>query len=159
MNTTTTVTKTEDKPITLDELRAAARRLVHKNHADHPPEALGLPTLEKEALAAIFETAFSDLPQRGPSYPDEFSDLGCFIAETSTDDAEDMDQRLLAMPFGYVDLIDRTKDKWGDPWLRHAARELVRAVAIYFVRMHAHSIVQCDRDEAADIAAGRKVMP
>lgn len=128
MNTTN-----ESRQPTLDEIKLAAARLT----TDEAKALCGIGPIDKRVLASLFEAAFTETPVRGQSFRSEFFELGCFIHEASLEGCDDMDERMLAMPFGYSDMADRCAENDKHPFLRDAARDLFRAVGVYFLRRHA----------------------
>ncbi len=108
--------------------------------------------LKRRALGSIFEAAFAPQPIAGERYTGEILDLGCWISKSSEDACDDMDKRLLAMPFGYTDMLDDAQDD-RHPFLRDATIDLVRAVAVYFVRTRAFWEATCEETAAAESGA------
>lgn len=141
------VADNHDEPaVTPEQVRRAAATLVTKE-------------FPKEALAAIFEPAFG-ARTAGPHYPGEVDDLCAFIADAADNGCEDLDLRLLAMPFGYREMSDRACGKeraQGNLWAA-AHLNLVRAVATYFLRTRAYVEVLIEQGDERDamLAAARR---
>ena len=89
--------------------------------------------IERDAIAAL---ARRRSPTLSPYV--EVMLLSTFIAESAAKPGEDLDIRLLGVPFEYIEMAERVRD--ADPYyaeLRAAQLELVRDVATYFVKARA----------------------
>ena len=109
--------------------------------------------LEKPALAAIFEAAFTT-PTRGLSYEDELRDLGDWIGSHAVS-CDDPHLRMLALVFDFHCLYESTKGK--QTLDRDAHLDLIRDVAKFFARVDAAVIAECDRMDAEEGADEREV--
>ncbi len=128
----------------LEEMKTAVKTYLLDPSAIEGVAAIG--ALEPQALASIFEAAFSEQPPRGLAYAEEADDLSEWMGRTSQDGCEEIEVRMLAMPFQSTWLIDQCTDD-RHPWLRDATIDMVRAMATYFLRTNAYWLAYGDRND------------
>jgi hypothetical protein len=137
--------KTHEPEITREEVRRAALQVTEAEYGEE--------TLPKAAFAAIYEAAFA-APVAGLKYENEVDDLANWIVKSMGRD-DDIDMRLLALPFEYIHIRQVARgDIVGTPTLiREATLDFVRAVAIYRLRTEAYIAASADKEEAERLAA------
>jgi hypothetical protein len=125
---------------TVAELRAAAARLVD-SQGDTVIEDM-CPSIPKRLLAALVEDAIPDAPVRGLIYPEEFDDIGNWLTAFAGHGEQDRcDHLLAAVGAWHADYVD--PETANDP-----RKELVRAIARYFLRDYAGTAANLIEDDA-----------
>lgn len=127
----------DPKTIPVEELRRAAQALTTRGGARR---ILMLP-IAKRFVRSLIEDAFPAEP-RGLAYEDELTDLVRFLAACPADDSatEEVARAAVALAESYILPFDVA-----DP-VDQALLDLLRATAIYFVRLGAVSLAQKEID-------------
>jgi hypothetical protein len=170
-DTNMSTTETVNRDFTPTELRAAAERFATKDAT----ERLQVAPLPKRALAAIFEQAFPEAPLRGPTYSEEREELCRWLTSWANVETSELDNA----PLMLATVVACMGDRWdadsqaesiaeavasGDTRLAEGLRanmphvrrrdeallDLVRSVAIYFLRMESDTMADLLREDEID---------